>query len=142
MKVAVRYVTRSGNTKKLADAIGQAAQVPALPVTHPLAEPVDLLFLGGSVYGGGVDSALISFIGGLASGTVKKVAVFSTAAITFSAYPQIKRLLAARGIAVESREYHCRGKFAVFHRNRPDDRDCAAAAKFAADLIQESSPNT
>lgn len=45
MKTAIRYFTRSGNTKKLADAIAGAVGVPALTVAEPLREPVDTLFL-------------------------------------------------------------------------------------------------
>jgi flavodoxin len=140
MKIAVRYVTRSGNTKKLAEAIGKAVEASALPVTDALAEPVDLLFLGGSVYAGGVDPALSAFIGDLKAGYVKKAAVFSTAAIARSAYPQIKKLLEAKGIEAVEQEYHCRGKFLCLHMNRPNEKDCAAAAQFAQGLKKEFGP--
>lgn len=36
MKVAVRYYTRGGNTKKLADAISKALGVPAQTTSVPL----------------------------------------------------------------------------------------------------------
>ena len=48
MKTAVRYYTKTGNTKRLAEAIAQAAGVDAQPISVPLTEPVDILFLGNS----------------------------------------------------------------------------------------------
>lgn len=48
MNVAVRYYSRSGNTKALADAMARAAGVPAISVDAPeakLDEPVDVLFI-------------------------------------------------------------------------------------------------
>jgi flavodoxin len=136
MNIAVRYFTRSGNTKKLADAIGAAVGSPALPITSPLTESADLLFLGGSVYGFGIDDALKHFIGQLSSDRVKEAAVFSTAAIVTSAYPHIKKLLDEKGIPVAEKEFHCRGKFTVMHRDRPNEKDLADAAAFAESLIR------
>ena len=43
MKFAVRYYTKTGNTKKLALAVAQALGVEALPISEPLTEPVDIL---------------------------------------------------------------------------------------------------
>jgi flavodoxin len=55
MKIAVRYFSRGGNTKKLADAIANAVGVTAETTDVPLTEDVDILFLGSSVYAYGVD---------------------------------------------------------------------------------------
>lgn len=49
MKVAIRYFTRIGHTKKLVDAVSEALGVEALDISHPITEPVDILFLGNSV---------------------------------------------------------------------------------------------
>ena len=58
MKVAVRYFSRGGNTKKLAEAIASAIGVEAKDVSFGLNEDVDLLFLGSSVYAYGVDASI------------------------------------------------------------------------------------
>ena len=50
MKVAVRYYTKTGNTKRLAEAVAEAAGVEALPISVPVDEAVDILFLGNSYY--------------------------------------------------------------------------------------------
>jgi flavodoxin len=43
MKVAVRYQTRGGNTRAVAEAIAKAAGVKAEPIYVSLREPIDLL---------------------------------------------------------------------------------------------------
>lgn len=55
MKIAVRYFSRTGNTKKLAEAIAKAINVEAKITDKPLCEDVDILFLGSSAYANGVD---------------------------------------------------------------------------------------
>ncbi len=54
MKIAIRYYTKTGNTKKLAEAISSAIGVEAKTVDEPLTEDVDILFLGSAVYAAGI----------------------------------------------------------------------------------------
>ncbi|MCR4587344.1 MAG: flavodoxin [Lachnospiraceae bacterium] len=131
MKVAVRYYTKTGNTKKLADAVAAALGVEAESVETPLNEKVDLLFLGSSVYAAGVDSAIKEFINNLDPSMVGAVVNVSTAALLPSTYNQVRKLLEARGIAVKQEEFHCRGQFHALHKGKPDEADVAAAASFA-----------
>jgi len=44
MKIVIRYYTKTGNTKKLAEAISSAIGVEAKTVDEPLTEDVDILF--------------------------------------------------------------------------------------------------
>jgi flavodoxin len=136
MNIAVRYFTRTGNTKKLADVIAEAVNVKAMPLTEKMTNTTDLLFLGGSVYAGGIAPALTDFINSLTPGLIKKVVVFSTAAVAESAYRQIKSLLENKGIMVENQEFHCKGKFLFLHIARPNKKDCASAAAFAKNFIE------
>ena len=46
MKTAVRYYTKTGNTKRLAEAVAGAVGAEALPISVPVTEPVDVLFFG------------------------------------------------------------------------------------------------
>ena len=62
MKYAIRFYTRSGNTKKLADAVAKVVSVEAKDVSVPLEEKVDILFLGCSYYSFDVDEAVKKFI--------------------------------------------------------------------------------
>ena len=62
MKYAIRYYSKSGNTKRLADALSDYLNVPALDISHDLTEDVDVLFFGSGVYGSSLDPGVISFI--------------------------------------------------------------------------------
>ena len=62
MKIEVRYYTRSGNTKKLAQAIAQAVGTECCDTKQPLTEKTDVLFLGSSMYAGGVDEEVKTFL--------------------------------------------------------------------------------
>ena len=62
MKTAVRYYTKTGNTKRLAEAVANAVGAEALPLSSPIEEPVDLLFLGNSYYAFSIDPEVRSFI--------------------------------------------------------------------------------
>ena len=50
MKTAVRYYTKTGNTKRLAEAVAKAIGAEALPLSSPIEEPVVSLFWGKSYY--------------------------------------------------------------------------------------------
>lgn len=136
MKIAVRYYTRGGNTKKLADAIAKAVGGEAETACVPLAEDVDILFLGSSVYANGVDNAVKEFVSGIKV-KVGKVVNFSTAALVSSSYKQVSRLLEEKHIPFAKEEFYCRGSFAVMHRGRPNADDCNAAAEFAKKIIAQ-----
>lgn len=130
MNIAVRYHTRSGNTKKLAEAIADAVGVRAHPVTTPLSEKVDILFLGNSMYGADVDDAVKNFLRSNAS-SIGKIVNISTAAIAPSTYKMVAKLAKEYNINMATEEFHCRGSFMFMHKNRPNAEDLQKAAAFA-----------
>ena len=134
MKVAIRYYTRGGNTKKLADAIAEAIGVESKTTAEPLTEDVDILFLGSSVYAYGVDDEVKKFIKEI-DVKVGKVVNFSTAAIIKSTYKRVAKLLAEKNITLAKEEFACRGSFTVMHKGKPDADDCKAAADFAKKIV-------
>lgn len=136
MKIAVRYYTRSGNTQKLAEAIAEALGVSAKDVSVPLSGKADLLFLGSSVYAGGVDGAVRDFIESNRE-NIGALVNFSTAALVRSTYKQVKKLAAENGIDLAEEEFHCRGSFAMVHRGRPNSDDLENSAKFAKDIVKK-----
>lgn len=135
MKAAVRYFTRSGNTKKLALAIAEAVGVKAEEVSAPLEEKADILFLGSSVYAAGVDDAIKRFIADNRDkiGTIYN---FSTAALISSTYKQVQKLAQENGVQIAEEEFHCRGSFALLHRSHPDETDLKNAAAFAKQIME------
>ena len=73
MKIAVRYYTKTGNTKRLAEAVAQAIGVEALPISSPVTEQVDVLFLGNSYYAFSIDPEVRSFIRSLDKSMIGKI---------------------------------------------------------------------
>ena len=134
MKAAVRYYTKTGNTKKLAEAVAEALGVQALPITEPVTEPVDLLFLGNSYYAFSIDPEVRAFIRSLDKTKVGKIVNFGSAAMLNSTWKKVKAEADRAGIPVDEREFHCRGEFKGIHKGRPNAEDLAAAAAFAKSL--------
>ena len=136
MKAAIRYFSRGGNTEKLARAMSKAIEVEALSTEYPLAEDVDVLFLGSSVYAYGVDESVKKFISGI-DVKIGKVVNFGTAAIIKSTYKQVGKLLEEKNIPQAKEEFYCRGSFGPMHKGKPDAADLKAAAEFAKKIISE-----
>ena len=134
MKIAVRYFSRGGNTKKLAEAIAAALGVEAMDLSVPLVDKVDLLFLGSSVYAYGVDGKVRNYLEDNAI-RIGKLVNFSTAALISGTYQQISKIAEQNDIPMAQEEFHCRGSFAMLHKGRPNEADCAAAADFARQVV-------
>lgn len=134
MKIAVRYYTRSGNTKKLADAVAEAVACEARDTSVPLDEKVDLLFLGCSYYAFDVDEAVKTFIVENKE-KIGKIVCFGTSAMMKSMRKPVLKVAEPVGVAVAKEEFHCRGQFGKIHKGRPDARDLAAASAFARELL-------
>lgn len=133
MKYAVRYFTRTGNTEKLAVEVAKELGVTALTTSTPLTEHVDYLFLGSSVYAAGVDDEIINFIKNNRN-NIGQIVNISTAALLPSTYKQVSKLAAENGIKMSEKEFHCRGSFAMMHKNHPDAEDIENVRLFARDF--------
>ncbi len=135
MKTAVRYYTKTGNTKRLAEAIAEAVGVEALPLNAPIEEPVDILFLGNSYYAFTIDPEVREFIRKLDKNSVGRIVNFGSAAMLNSTYKKVKAEADKAGIRMDEREFHCKGEFKGIHKGRPNEKDLAAAADFAKSII-------
>ena len=113
MKIAVRYYTKTGNTKRLAEAVAQAVGVEALPISSPVTEQVDVLFLGNSYYAFSIDPEVRSFIRSLDKSMIGKIVNFGSAAMLNSTYKKVKAEADKVGIPMDAREFHCKGEFTL-----------------------------
>ena len=131
MKNAVRYYSRSGNTRTAAEAIARAIGTDAVSVdsaSASLQEPVDVLFIGGALYAYGIDKHLKAYLGSLKKDQVKKAVVFSTSWISKHAIDLIKGELDRKGIPVEKETLYFRGK--------PGEKQLQDAANVARRLMK------
>ena len=134
MKAAVRYYTKTGNTKRLAEAVAEALGVEALPVSEPVTEPVDILLLGNSYYAFTIDPEVRAFVRSLDKNLVGRIANFGTAAMMNSTWKKVKAEADKLGIPMAESEFHCKGEFRGAHKGRPNKEDLAAAAAWAKAL--------
>lgn len=126
MRAAVRYYSRSGNTKAVAEAIAEAAGVSAISVDASdaaIKEPVDVLFIGGALYAYGLDSHLKDYLKTLKKDDAKQAVVFSTSWISKHSIDLIKKALSEAGISVVSESFYV--------KNKPNDAQLKATADFA-----------
>ncbi len=135
MTFAVRYYTKTGNTKRLAESIAAALGVEALPISEPVSEKVDYLFLGNSYYAFNIDAEVKEFVRSLDKNLVGKIVNFGSAAMLNSTYKKVKAEADKVGISMDEKEFHCKGEFKGLHKGRPNDSDMKAAAEFAKGYI-------
>ena len=136
MKVAVRYYTKTGNTEKLAKAVADAVGVKALPISEPIDDTVDILFLGNSYYAFSIDPEVRDYIRRLDGTKVKRIVNFGSAAMLNSTWKKVKAEADKVGIKMDDREFHCKGEFKGLHKGRPNEQDLTKAAAFAKKIIK------
>lgn len=136
MKIAVRYYTKTGNTKRLAEAVAEAVGAEALPITVPVTEKTDILFLGNSYYAFSIDPEVRDFIRSLDKEKVGKIVNFGSAAMLNSTWKKVKAEADKAGIPMDEREFHCKGEFKGIHKGRPNEDDLKAAAEFAGMIVK------
>ncbi len=135
MTYAIRYYTKTGNTRRLAEAMANELGVEALPISEPVTEPVDFLFLGNSYYAFNIDPEVKKFVSSLDKEKVGKIVNFGSAAMLNSTYKKVKAEADKVGIAMDDKEFHCKGEFKGIHKGRPNDADVKAAAEFAKQYL-------
>lgn len=104
MKIAVRYQSRGGNTKAVAEIISKEFHTQALSVDNPINDYIDILFLGGGVYEWKMDNSLCNFIERLPAEKIGQIICFSTTGLMDSTLKQIRQAAEERGIAVNENE--------------------------------------
>lgn len=99
---AVRYYSKLGNTKTIAEAIAEGAGVKALSVTEEpeLREKTELLFLGGAPYANIMAPELRAYAEKLDKSMVGRVVLFTTSNWSRRTVLALKKLLRAKGIPV------------------------------------------
>lgn len=104
MKSIVRYQSRGGNTKAVAEVIAQALGTEALSVDNPVTEYTEVLFLGGGVYEWKMDKSLLDFMEQLSPDKIGQIVAFSTTGAMDSTLKQIRKTAEEKGIVVNKHE--------------------------------------
>ena len=130
MTYAVRYYTKTGNTKRLAEAMAKELGVEALPISEGVEDAVDILFLGNSYYAFNIDPEVKKFVASLDKSKVGKIVNFGSAAMLNSTYKKVKAEADKVGIPMDEKEFHCKGEFKGIHKGRPNQDDVNDAVEF------------
>ena len=117
MKTAVRYFSKSGNTKSIARAIAGGAGTRAVSIADEplLTERSDTLFLGEAPYANIMAPELKRYAEELSPDMVGRVVLFTTSNWSRRTVYALRKLLREKGIAVEQEHFyahmlHIRGR--------------------------------
>ena len=130
MKAAVRYFSKFGHSKQMADVVGEVLGVKPESTEVLISEPVDTLFVGSGVLLGKISNNMAEFLRSLSPDKVKRVVCFGSSAIISSPVPQMRNLLEANGIYVDERSFTCRGSMGPLHAGHPNKKDLAELKVF------------
>jgi flavodoxin I len=133
----VIYYSRSGNTKQLADAIGEALGVKPVEVGTARLDPAaKVVFLGSGRYGGMPGQEMVKFIEAN-DFKGRKVAFFGTywlAGLNKRRETETTTKALEKKGAIVLDSYRCPGKFIVFNHSRPNASDLEGAKEFAGKM--------
>ena len=112
MDIAIRYYSKSGRTKSIADMFGQELGVKALSITedNPYELTADLLFIGGAPYANIMAPELDAYVRRIDSAQVKQVVLFTTSNWSMRTVKAMRKILEEKGIPV-TEEYFSANAF-------------------------------
>ena len=108
MTKAVRYFSKLGNTKTIAEAIADGAGVKAVSITDEpeLKEHIDILFLGGAPYANIMAPELKEYAQKLDATMDGSVILFTTSNWSRRTVLALKKMLKAKGIHVADEYFY------------------------------------
>lgn len=135
--IAVFVDSRGGNTRNVADAIAEELDVNVGDLTTPPPADAKILFLGSGTYGSAPGIEMMKFVTDNVF-TGRSVALFGTSLAPEGARKMIAAMedaLTRKGATVLG-SFHCKGKFLLFNRGRPNVEDLVNAKKFAREMLK------
>ena len=134
MNIKLVYCTKTGHSKKIAEAIAGGLKLKAEEVAEkPVLENVDLLLLVGGIYGKESLPEMISFVQSLDQNSVRKVALVTSCVSKRMPQKAVRNLLLNKGIIVVD-EFMCKGSFLFFGLGHPNREDFENAVKYAREV--------
>jgi flavodoxin len=136
MNIAVIYLTMTGHSKKIAEAIASETGTQAQDIkTDPKLNGVDMLFIVGGIYGGKSDAKLVNYIKNLNGNRVKKAVIVTSSGSGKTRQNKVREELTKNGVEVVADEYTCKGRFLFFDLKRPNQSDIDGAVAFAKKVV-------
>ncbi len=134
METQVIYYSKTGNTRKLAEAIAKELSVNAEEVEDAQLQSGSFIFLGTGSYGKEPGKPMEKFIerNDLRS---RSVALFGTSGSGKGSEVGFMETMLQKKDAVIKGKFFCKGKFLILNRGRPNDKDLIDARTFARSVI-------
>lgn len=134
--VKVVYATKTGHSRKIAQAIAQKLNVEPMNIKeNPQIKEVDLLFIVGGIYGGQSLPELIQFAESLDKDKVGKVALITSCTSKNTPQSLIRTKLLENGIKVVDDEFICQGNFLFFGLGHPNKSEISNAVEYSKRLL-------
>lgn len=141
-RVKVFYYSKSGNTRKVAEAIAkemktEAVEAEAVGGGYNM-KKCDLVFVGSGNYMSGPGKEMVAFLKTLVPAEDRYAAVFGTAGGSGTGHlSKMKEMLEEKGIRVLA-EWSCPGQeFSLKNRGRPNESDLKEAREFAKRALRK-----
>lgn len=113
MSVAIRYQSRGGHVREMAEIIAEGVDAEPISIDDPRApitKPVDILFIGGALYSFRLDPAMEKYLENIPEGMVTIAIVFGSSALTRRPIYLMQERLKAKGIDIHPMAMYMRGK--------------------------------
>lgn len=108
MEIAIRYYSKLGHTKDIAQAMAEEVGVTAVSIADEpsLQKKADILFLGGAPYANVMDRKLRAYAEAIDPSMVSKIVLFTTSNWSRRTVMSLRRILERKGIEVEKRYFY------------------------------------
>ena len=141
MKFAVRYQSRGGNTRAVAEIIADILGGKAETIDTPLDEKVDILFIGGGVYAWHIDTKLKNYMKNMYPEKIGKIIPFGTSGGQRVVIKEITEYAIEKGIKVDERKLYVqmwlKGHSALgLKGGKLNDKQIEQIKEFTNDIIQ------
>lgn len=132
MKTGIIYYSKTGHSKKIAQAISTALQIKAEDIkANPDLNNMDLLFIIGGIYAGKSDPVMLDYIKKIENSKVKKVALITSCSTNKTKQVLVRETLEKNHVEVLSEEFICKGSFLIMSYGHPNETDIMDAVSFA-----------
>ena len=134
MQAAVTYYSKTGHSKKIAQAISDELGIAISEIMDGV-PAADLLFVVGGIYAGKSDPLMLEALAGAEPERVGRAALITSCMNPKVTQSMVRETLEARGIPVLKEEFVCTGGFLIFARKRPNSEDIGNAVAFARRIL-------
>ncbi|MBN1776413.1 MAG: hypothetical protein JW817_08120 [Clostridiales bacterium] len=137
MNVKLAYYSKTGHSRKIAEAVGKALSIKPLNIEdNPSVFGADLLFIVGGIYNGLSASEMIRFGEKLKPAMAQRVAIITSSAFRKDTQNRLSMILKSNYIEVLG-ECMVRGAFTVISMGHPNNQDYSTAIDFAKKTMEE-----